>query len=120
MTWLSRDWSGPGESVRSWGLSPAASSALKARPSSRQSHPVTASVPLVLTDGHNVPGLQQLTCSAESTVIYRIGLLRKQLSELREPQRQGLMWGGAWIEATEANCKVSEMDPSDPWSSWGN
>lgn len=30
------------------------------------------------------------------------------------------MWGGAWIEATEANCRVSEMDSSDPWSSWAN
>lgn len=52
--------------------------------SSHQSHLVTASEPPILINGHKMPGRQQPPHSVESAMIYRIGALRKQLSELRE------------------------------------
>lgn len=56
----------------------------------------------MLINGHKMPGRQQPPHSVESAVIYGIGALREQLSELGEASENGSMQGGAYKEATMA------------------
>lgn len=104
---------GKGSLLEAGALSLAASSALKARPSSCQSHFVTASVPPMLINGHRTPGRQQPPHSAESVVIYRIGALRKQLSELRETSDKWVVVGWGLERGNCSQMGTSETDPSD-------
>lgn len=92
---LGGDLSGQGKSVRSWGFSLASSPTLKASPSSHQSCFATALVPPMLINGHKMPGRQQPPHSVELAVIYGIGALREQLSELREASEKWAKQGGA-------------------------
>lgn len=55
---------------------------------------MTSSAPVMLINGHSVHGRQQLPPSVESAMIYGIGSLREQPSELREAPEVGQRWAG--------------------------